>query len=119
MLGPVDQVWFWVSDMDRAIAFYRDTLGLALIHRHGDEWAELDARSTRLALHGAAAGRELPRGGAVVFAVDDLQETKFALELKGVVFDPHMGEVGGRARFASFEDPDGNRLQIIEYFQER
>lgn len=118
MLGPIDHVWFWVADMDRAIAFYRDALGLELVHRHGNEWAELDGKSARLALHGAGAGRELPLGGSVVFEVDDLDEVKFALELKGVRFDSQMGEVEGRARFASFADPDGNHLQILEYYEE-
>ena len=35
-----------------------------------------------------------------------------------MTFDAHVGEVEGRARFASFEDPDGNSLQIIEYLEE-
>ena len=119
ILGPIDHVWFWVADMDRAIAFYKDTLGLELLRRHGDEWAELEGKSLRLALHGAGNDRELPEGGALVFEVDDLDEAKFALELKGVRFDAHLGEVEGRARFASFTDPDGNRLQILEHYQER
>jgi predicted enzyme related to lactoylglutathione lyase len=33
----------------------------------------------------------------------------------GVTFDQHIGEVEGFARFASFLDPDGNTLQLIEY----
>lgn len=118
MLGPIDRVWFWVADMDRAIAFYQDVLGLSVVHRHGDEWAELDGKSVRLALHGSANDHELPQGGSVVFEVDDIDEVKFALELKGILFETQMGEVEGRARFASFVDPDGNRLQIIEYYEE-
>jgi catechol 2,3-dioxygenase-like lactoylglutathione lyase family enzyme len=117
-VGPVDRVWFWVADMDRAVAFYTDVLGLGLEHRHGNEWTELKAGPVRLALHGAAEGREHPPGGVVVFEVDDLDASRFALEMRGVVFDPHVGEVEGRARFASFTDPDGNRLQILEYYEE-
>ena len=30
-------VFYWVSDMDRAVAFYRDVLGLALARRDGHE----------------------------------------------------------------------------------
>jgi catechol 2,3-dioxygenase-like lactoylglutathione lyase family enzyme len=117
MLGRVEQVWFWVSDMDRAVSFYTQALGLTLVHRHGDEWAELAAGPIRLALHGGAslARRE---GGTVVFAVEDLDAARFAMEMRGVVFDEHVGEVDGVARFASFTDPDGNRLQIIEHYEE-
>ena len=115
----LDHVWFWTRDMDRAVSFYRDVVGLALISRYGDEWAEFDAGGARLALHGAGERRELPHGGTAVFRVDDLDGSKLALEQKGVRFAEHVGEVEGRARFASFDDPDGNSVQIIEYLGER
>jgi len=117
MLERVDQVWFWVADMDRAVAFYTDVLGLRLQHRDGDTWAELAAGPIRLALHGGAtAARQ--GGGTVVFEVDDLDAVRFAMEMRGVAFDDRIGEVDGVARFASFTDPDGNRLQIIEHYEE-
>ena len=114
-LAAVDHVWFWVTDMDRAIAFYRDGLGLSVSSRHGDEWAELDAGSIRIGLHGARDGRPTPHGGTAVFRVDDLDLAKAWLEERGVAFDDHLGEVPGIARYASFDDPDGNSMQLIEY----
>ena len=33
----------FVSDMDRAVAFYTDVLGLTLAFRAGDHWASIDA----------------------------------------------------------------------------
>jgi hypothetical protein len=51
----------------------------------------------------------------VVLRVEDLDLARTALEARGVRFHDHVGEVEGRLRFASFEDPDGNSLQIIEY----
>jgi len=47
--------------------------------------------------------------------VDDLDDAMTFLNSKGVAFDQHIGEVEGFARFASFLDPDGNTLQLIEY----
>jgi lactoylglutathione lyase len=111
----VDHVWFWTRDMDRSVAFYTDVVGLELVRRDGDDWAELDAGAVRLGLHGAGDRAQLPAGGTVVLRVEDLDATKLALEARGVRFDAHVGEVEGRARFASFADPDGNGLQIIEY----
>ena len=113
-LDGVDHVWFWVSDMDRAVGFYRDGLGLDVNSRHGDEWAELDAGSIRIGLHGARGGNT-QHGGTAVFRVDDLDLAKTALEQRGVVFEEHLGEVPGIARYASFADPDGNSMQLIEY----
>jgi predicted enzyme related to lactoylglutathione lyase len=114
-LEAVDHVWFWVTDMDRAVAFYRDGLGLSVGSRHGDEWAELEAGSIRIGLHGARAGHATPHGGTAVFRVADLDLAKAALEERGVVFEEHLGEVPGIARYASFDDPDGNSMQLIEY----
>jgi catechol 2,3-dioxygenase-like lactoylglutathione lyase family enzyme len=111
----VDHVWFWVAHMERSIAFYRDLLGLALVRRAGNEWAELDGGLVRLALHGATADRARPQGGTVVFPVDDLDAARLRLEGLGVTFDEHVGEVPEVGRFASFADPDGNRLQLFEY----
>jgi catechol 2,3-dioxygenase-like lactoylglutathione lyase family enzyme len=117
-MRALDHVWFWVADMDRAVAFYEATVGLKLLRRDGDVWAELDAGGIRLGLHGAGDRRAPPPGGTVVLRVDDLDLARAGLEGRGVRFDEHVGEVEGRARFASFEDPDGNRLQLIEYVGE-
>lgn len=114
-LESVDHVWFWVSDLDRAVAFYGEALGLPLRMRHGNEWAEFEAGGIRLGLHGAGAGRAVRQGGTAVFLVDDLDVAKVALEERGVTFEDHLGEVPGYARYASFSDPDGNAMQLIEY----
>jgi catechol 2,3-dioxygenase-like lactoylglutathione lyase family enzyme len=113
MIGPLDHVYYWTRDMDRAIAFYTDVLGFMLHHRAGTEWAEFDAGPIRFALHGTDA--DAPTAGTVVLRVDDLDAGRAALEAKGVVFDAHVGDVEGFARFATFHDPDGNPLQLIEY----
>ena len=115
-LGPLDHVYYWTSDMDRAVKFYEDVVGLRLLRREEGNWAEFEAGPVRLALHGAIEGRPLEPGGATaVFAVADLDETRTELEGRGAEFDEHVGEVQGFARFATFRDPDGNAVQLIEY----
>ena len=115
-LEGIDHVYYWTRDMDRAVAYYRDVLGLELGHRAGDEWAEFRAGDVRLALHRTLESA-LPPSGTVVFRVGDLDEAKWALEQRGVVFDGHESEVPGFARFATFHDPDGNAIQLIEYLR--
>ncbi|HZD79380.1 MAG TPA: VOC family protein [Actinomycetota bacterium] len=113
-VNTLDHVWFWVGDMDRAVVFYRDVLELGLMRRDGDEWAEFDAGAVRLALHGAGPGSA--PGGTAVFRVDDLVTARARLEERGVTFD-HAGEVDGYARYATFRDPFGNGLQLIEFIE--
>jgi predicted enzyme related to lactoylglutathione lyase len=50
-----------------------------------------------------------------VFRVHDLDDAHRALEARGAIFDAFVGEVAGFARFATFRDPDGNPIQLIEY----
>lgn len=115
-LRRLDHVYYWTQDLDRAVKFYRDVLELELLRREGSSWAEFDTGSVRLALHGAVEGRPPEAGGATaVFEVDDLDATRAVLEERGVEFLDHLGEVEGYARFASFLDPDGNTVQVIEY----
>jgi catechol 2,3-dioxygenase-like lactoylglutathione lyase family enzyme len=114
----VDHVYYWTRDLDRAVAFYTEVVGLPLIRRDGDEWAELDGGSIRLALHGTELA-DPPAGGTIVLRVPDLDEARWTLTERGAVFDEHVGEVEGYARFAMFRDPDGNPVQIIEYAGER
>ncbi len=112
----LDHVHYWTRDMDEAIVFYRDVLGLVLLRRDGSNWAEFDGGTVRFALHGVTEGWRATSGGATaVFEVDDLDEDRKALEEKGVRFHEQVGDVPGYARFATFDDPDGNTVQIIEY----
>jgi catechol 2,3-dioxygenase-like lactoylglutathione lyase family enzyme len=115
VLGPLDHVYYWVTDMDRSVRFYQDVVGLRLLGRHDSNWAELDAGSVRLALHATREGAPVSTGGAAAaFRVEDLDATQGALRTRGVEF-VHQGEVEGYGRFALFPDPDGNLIEVIEY----
>jgi catechol 2,3-dioxygenase len=115
VVEELDHVYYWTGDMDRAVAFYREVLGLTLVRRDGENWAVFDAGGRRFALHGGIEGRPVSPGGATaVFSVADLDRARARLADRGVEFG-HEGDVQGYARFASFRDPDGNTVQIIEY----
>ena len=115
--GPalgIDHVYYWTRDMDRAVTFYTDVLGLELAHRAGNGWAAFRAGPVTLALHGTDEA-ELPPAGTVVFRVEDLDAARWSLQQRGAVFEGHEAEVPGVGRFATFHDPDVNPIQLIEY----
>ena len=114
-IGPVDYVYFWTSDMDRAVRFYGQVLGLRLVHQDQSKWAEFDAGPLRLALHAAVEDPAPEPGGTVVFRVEDLDAARAEIEARGAEFEEPAGEIEGYARFASLRDPDGNLVDLIEY----
>jgi catechol 2,3-dioxygenase-like lactoylglutathione lyase family enzyme len=116
-LKGADLVYFFVSDMERAVTFYQDVLGLRLLYRTGDDWAQFEAGPVQLGLHAAGQG-ENRAGGTVAFRVDDLDASRIALAARGISFTPEGGGQGGEPRFVEFRDPDGNVLGLLEYPQD-
>jgi predicted enzyme related to lactoylglutathione lyase len=106
----VDFVFYHVSDLDKAVAFYRDTLGLDTISQM-DGWAEFDARPLALAIGTMEPERAGAGGGAVALAVPDVQAAVAELRAKGVtiVQDTMHSPV---CDVAAIADPDGNRLYL-------
>lgn len=116
-LKGADLVYFFVSDMERAVTFYRDVLALRLLYRTGDDWAQFEAGPVQLGLHASAQG-EHRAGGTVAFRVDDLDASRLELAARGISFTPEGGGEGGEPRFVEFQDPDGNVLGLLEYPQD-
>ena len=110
----VATVWVPVQDMERAVGFYRDTLGLE-VTREDDGWAEADANGLMIGLNGRESEGAGDGGGPVIsFQPDgELEDAKRQLESQGVSFPGEVSEHPW-GRIAAFEDPDGNSLQLYE-----
>ena len=113
-----------VSDVEAAIRFYEETLGLELQERRDDlpENREAEFRAgqgTLLLYESVGAGKS--RHTVAGFRVDDVDATVAALRERGVEFEeydlPEIKTEGGVAavgdvRAAWCRDPDGNLLAI-------
>jgi catechol 2,3-dioxygenase-like lactoylglutathione lyase family enzyme len=113
-MPPIDLVYLFVQDMDRAVGFYGTTLGLRLHVRAGNDWAQFETGTIALGLHGVRPGEPMEPGGTIGFTVDDLDVAVTGLRAKGVAIDHEGGGDDGRQRFATFTDPDGN---VLAYFE--
>lgn len=100
----------FVADMDRAVAFYRDSMGLTLKFA-SPGWSEFETGETTLALHPASATN--PAGSVELgFTVPDLQGFYEAQKAVGVRFTmpPTQQDFGGV--LAQLEDSEGGRCSV-------
>src|SRR5664279_4244140 len=77
MLKNFTTLMVYIHDMPRAVAFYRDTLGLSLT-MESPYWSQFDLGSgVSLGLHPAPAEAKTPQAGWVPgFSVDDVADVK-------------------------------------------
>lgn len=106
--------WFSVDDLEREKKFYGDVLGLSNIGEH-DGWAEFSHAqgAAAVGISTKAPVRREP-GATIVFQVDDLDHEHERLAMLGVKFEGKIEVVPSVVKIATFRDPSGNRLQIVQ-----
>ncbi len=108
-----------VSDLDRAIAFYRDVAGLPVARRFGGGGhfiAFLGDGETKVELI-ADAGRTPPgrgEGATLGFRVASLDAQLALCAEKGVAVERGPMSPGPGIRFFYVRDPDGFEVQFVE-----
>jgi methylmalonyl-CoA/ethylmalonyl-CoA epimerase len=115
-LSRLTQIAMTVRDPARAVAFYRDTLGVPLLFQAPPDLAFFDLDGVRLMLAPVGNGFE-PPGSVLYFACDDIQLKHRELAARGVRFKqgPHMiAKLPDREVWlAEFEDGEGNSLALM------
>ena len=99
----------FVSDMDAAIAFYRDKLGLVPGFQ-SPFWSEFETGETKLALH--PASEQNPAGSVQLgFSIADIDDFYAAREASGIAFASPPTDVHG-TRIARIVDPDRAEISL-------
>jgi lactoylglutathione lyase len=99
----------FVADMDKAVAFHRDCLGLTLKFQ-SPAWSEFSTGDTTLALHEASAGN--PAGKVELgFAVDDLKTLYAARDSNRLDFVEAPRELHGTL-LAKVRDSEGTTYSL-------
>ena len=121
MIGYMSGVIIWTGDLPRLKEFYCETLGMEP-HSVRPHFVSFKWGGLRFAIgsHDRVSGRAAdPYRVMVNFDVDDIHELHDALSGKGVEFirEPEKEHWGGWV--ASFLDPDGNVVQVLQQPPER
>jgi len=110
-------VTIFVSNMDTAVRFYSEVLGLKLAYRFGDHWASIEAgRGLTIGLHPDSSPPRAGHKGGMEIGLElegSIKDAVRTLEAKGVKFHGVVRD-GKAGKFAHFEDPDGNPLYLAE-----
>lgn len=115
--ATVGQLLIPVDDLERAVAFYRDVLGLPFLFAAPPRMAFFACGGIRLLVGVTPAGQKTKRSSAIYFRIKDIAAVFAALSAKGVQFlaPPHVVNRTPESALwlAEFSDPDGNQLALM------
>ena len=107
-----DFVVYLVSDLKRAVTFYREVLELPQTEYKEDwDWAEYDCGNITLTLFSGAVLPEVVLGGRIALSVDDIHGAHEELKEKGVDIVKPPYELSG-CWMSEILDPDRNMVFI-------
>ena len=118
----VDFVSVATQDLERAVAFYGETLGLQRsVYKPDAGFAEFETRTVTLSVldpQTMGVGPFSPNKNHVALHVEDVAASRATLEERGVTF---MGDTldTGVCHMAIFNDPDGNALMLHHRYAPR
>ena len=116
MITGLAGVILWTEDVERLASFYRQVLGLTphSVRPHFVAFRWGDVRLSVGYHDGVHGPTREPFRVMVNLAVDDIHAAYEALKAKGVDFirPPEQEHWGGWV--ATFQDPDGNVLQLLQ-----
>ena len=116
-LNQIGQIFVNVKDLDRAIAFYRDTLGMMFLFTAPPNMAFFDCGGIRIML-GIADRPDLDHPASIIYyKVDDIERVYETFIARGVEFiiKPHL--VAPMPTYdlwlADFKDSEGNFVALM------
>src|SRR6185436_20078841 len=115
-LSAIGQIAVNVHDIDRAVEFYRDKLGMKLLFKAPPSLAFFDCAGIRLMLSPPAKPEFDHPSSIIYFNVDDIQLAFSTLSERGVKFEEPPAFVANMGaydlRIASFRDSEDNLLAM-------
>lgn len=133
LFTAIDHVGVAVSDLDAAIAFYRNTFGMALTHREVNEEQGVEEAMMTVGASGSCVqllaplspestiatfiDRRGPGVQQVAYRVADIESVSATLRERGLrlLYDePRRGTAGSRVNFVHPKDAGGVLVELVE-----
>ncbi|WP_215395859.1 VOC family protein [Rheinheimera oceanensis] len=116
--GRIGQIALTVSDVETALGFYRDILGLPFLFQPSPQLAFLQAGSTRLMLSTPQGAGAVGANSVLYFSVTDISATYEAIVVKGAKpeREPQLAaKMPDHELWLAFvRDPDANLVGLME-----
>jgi len=116
-LSAIEQIAITVKDIDRAVAFYRDQLGMKHLFSAPPNLAFFDCDGIRLMLSPPPKPEFDHPSSIIYFKVDDIQQAHATLADRGVQFEEKPSFVADMGTYdlwlASFRDSENNLLALM------
>ena len=117
LLKSILQIAINIQDVERAVAFYRDKLGLRFLFQAPPALAFFDCGGVRLMLDRASAAEFDHAASILYFRVDDIRAAHETLAGRGVAFrdTPHkIADMPDHELWMThFDDTEGNLLALM------
>jgi predicted enzyme related to lactoylglutathione lyase len=116
-LSAIEQIAVNAHDIERAVAFYRDKLGMKHLFSVSPNLAFFDCDGIRLMLSLPAKPEFDHAGSIIYFKVDDIQQAYATLLDRGVQFEEKPSFVADMVTYdlwlAAFRDSENNLLALM------
>ncbi len=135
MIKAIDHIGIMTNDLKKSIKFYTDVLGFSIamkmhmeeagfsvvfVENAGSKIELMEYRGKNKAKHSKGVeiglgGNLLPVNDHISFSVDNIEKTVTEFKEKGVIFSLEPMELEGGIKLASFKDPDGVLIELVEH----
>ncbi|WP_040551478.1 VOC family protein [Rheinheimera nanhaiensis] len=117
-LSTIGQIAITVSDVEKALAFYRDALGLDFLFSAGPELAFLNADGVRIMLSTPQGAGTVGANSILYFKVSNIEAVHSSIVARGAQNerDPQLAaKMSDHELWTGFlRDPDGNLVGLME-----
>jgi methylmalonyl-CoA epimerase len=135
MIKAIDHIGIMTNDLEKSVKFYTDVLGFSIatkmemaeaglsvvfVEKAGSkielmEYRGKNAPKRSKGVEIAVGGQSIPINNHISFSVDNIDDTVTEFKEKGVIFILEPMELEGGMKLASFKDPDGVLIELVEH----